>query len=113
MARFFYFVGRSDEEAAVIDRFAARYGWTVSEILEMDAARLYELDKKVREADRRKEAREQWLAMLPLMSVKMLKFMSFEDYLGQVTGQNIDLRPDAEILAEVEQVRKELAGGSV
>lgn len=79
----------------------------------MDAARLYALDKKIREADRRKEAREQWLAMLPLMAIKMLKFKSFEDYLAQVTGQNIDLRPDAEILAEVEQVRKELAGGSV
>lgn len=71
------------------------------------------LNSRIYSETRRKEAREQWIAMLPMMAAKILKFISWQEYYDQVTGQNIDLRPDAEILAEVEQVRKELAGGSV
>lgn len=36
--------------------------------------------------------------------------MSFEDYYDQATGANIDLRPAKEILAEVEEVRREING---
>ena len=46
--------------------------------------------------------------MLPMMASKVLKFMSFEEYYDQVSGRNIDLRPDEEILAEVEAIRKEM-----
>lgn len=62
----------------------------------------------IRRETRKEEAREQWIAMLPMMASKMLKFMSFEEYYDQVSGRNIDLRPDEEILAEVEAIRKEM-----
>ena len=48
--------------------------------------------------------------MLPFMSLKLLKFVSFDDYYGQISGRDFDLRPDEEIIAEVEEIRKQLQG---
>lgn len=79
--------------------------------MDLDIVRLFELNLKICEELRKKQAREQWLAMLPLMTIKMIKFKSFEDYYEQVSGKNIDLRPDSEILAEVEEIRREMREG--
>ena len=108
MEGFFLFACGSDSEDEIIDRFAARYGWTVSEILDLDLVRRSGLYTTIRSETRKREAREQWLSMLPMMASKVLKFMSFEEYYDQVSGRNIDLRPDEEILAEVEAIRKEM-----
>lgn len=45
----------------------------------------------------------------PYMIRKDIKFMSWEDYWDRVSGQNIDLRPASEILAEVAEIREEFA----
>lgn len=108
MARFFSVACFTDEESEVIDILASRYGWTPGEIRELDLVTLPEMLRKAIERERRREAREQWVAMLPLMVTKQAKFIDFEDYYDQTTGRNIDMRTDEEILAEVEQVRKEL-----
>ena len=65
-----------------------------------------DLVKQIHAENRKKEAREQWVAMLPLMAAKILKYTSWSEYYDQTSGQNIDLRPEAEILAEVEEIRK-------
>lgn len=61
------------------------------------------------EKEAEKRFHSQWVTMLPFMSMKMLKYMSFEEYKAKVTGKNIDLRPDAEILAEVEEIERKFA----
>ena len=49
----------------------------------------------------------QWCALLPQMSLGLLKFVPFEEYYLRITGGSLDLRPAEEILAEAEQIRKE------
>ena len=110
MEGFFYIVGGSHEEDAVIDRLASRYGWTVSEILNLDAVYLYRMDRKAREGKNREDAYQEWLAQLPFMIRKEAKYISFTDYWDRVSGKNLDLRPDSEILAEVAAIREELKG---
>lgn len=108
MARFFSVVSWTDEEPEIIDKLASRYGWTPAEIRELDLVTLPKMLRKCIEAERRQEAREQWVALLPLMVRKEAKYISFEDYYEQTTGRNIDMRTDEEILAEVEEVRRQL-----
>lgn len=44
------------------------------------------------------------------MSMGILKGISFDEYLLQSTGKNIDLRPAGEIIDDVEEVRRLLEG---
>ena len=45
--------------------------------------------------------RQQWIAVLPFMHLKQLKYMSFKDYYEACTGANIDWRPAKEIIKEI------------
>lgn len=108
MEGFFYFAYGSYEEVEIIDRICARYGWTVPAVMDLDLVTLYGLTRVAVEDRRRREAREQWVAMLPLMSAKILKYVSFEDYYGKISGKDFDLRPDSEILDEVAEIRRQL-----
>lgn len=71
---------------------------------------MYELVKKTKEENERHKLREEWLAQLPFMALKMLKFTDFESYAGQRMSTSIDTRPASEILKEVEEVRREIRG---
>ncbi len=108
MADFFYIAGRSDGPDEIIDRLASRYGWTYAEICALDLRTLDELDRKAATEIQRDHLRAQWTAMLPYMSLEMLKFISFEDYYNQATGGDLDMRPAAEILAEAQEIRRRL-----
>lgn len=108
MEGFFYITCGADEEERIIDRFASRYGWTIDEILDLGAGDLYRMYRQIRIEERRTQAREQWLVMLPMMLKKEMRFISYEDYWDRVSGQSIDTRPAEEILAEVEEIRSEL-----
>lgn len=48
------------------------------------------------------QIREQWLALFPLMAIKWLEYESYEAYKDRLTGKNIDLRSNEEIIAEIE-----------
>lgn len=52
----------------------------------------------------------QWVAYLPHMTKE--NFVSFHDYLDQVTGKNIDTRPAEVILKELDELEKQMKGGS-
>ena len=108
MARFFSVACFTDDAYEITDKLASRYGWTPSVIEALDVVTLYKMLKKALEGERRREAREQWVAMLPLMVTKQAKFIEFEEYYEQTTGKNIDMRTDEEILAEVAEVRAQL-----
>ena len=49
----------------------------------------------------REEIKRQWIALLPFMYMKQLKFMSFQEYLESCTGATIDRRPAQEIIDEI------------
>lgn len=68
------------------------------------------LNRKASEEIQKEHIRDQWTAMLPFMAANILKYMSFSDYYDQVSGKNFDLRPDSEILEEVQMIRKEIEG---
>lgn len=44
----------------------------------------------------------QWLVQLPYMALKQLEYISYENYRDKMTLKNVDMRSDAEIIAEIE-----------
>ena len=81
----------------------------MEEIGELDVAVMYRLSVKIAEENRTEMLRRTWLQYLPLMTMKMVKEVTFEEYLARNTV-TYDTRPTEEILAEVDQVRRELNG---
>ena len=49
----------------------------------------------------RDDIRAQWVACLPFMYIKKLKYMTFQEYLEAYMGTNIDMRPKEEIIDEI------------
>ena len=70
-----------------------------------------DLYRKIREAERRNDAMNMWLVQLHFMVSGQMKYQSFSEYYDRLTGKDLDLRSDAEILAEVEAIRKEMKEG--
>lgn len=62
------------------------------------------------EKDREERIFQQWVAQLPAMAISG-KHVSFADYKNKVTGANIDRRSTAEILAELDELERELQEG--
>lgn len=56
----------------------------------------------------KEKIRSEYLALMPWMKAGFLNDMSYREYEDLRTGANIDTRSEAEILADVAQVRKEL-----
>lgn len=59
-----------------------------------------------REKERDERIFRQWVSQLPFMGEKT--FISFDDYRARVTGANIDTRPTAEIMAELDSIENQL-----
>lgn len=66
------------------------------------------LEAKIKARDER--IFQQWVAQLPVMSLTG-EYVSYADYKERVTGANIDRRPTAEILADVEDAERQLQEG--
>ena len=79
-------------------------------ILQLDANTGAPLILKALDQEREERIFQQWTAQLPLMAYTG-KYTSFVDYKDRVTGANIDRRSTAEILAELDEVERELNGG--
>lgn len=56
------------------------------------------------EKDRDDYYYKQWCAILPLMHMKYIKFISFNDYKDRVTGKDLDLRDTDTIIAEIKEL---------
>lgn len=74
--------------------------------MRMDVGKFLVFILKAKEEEQREQIRKQWTAMLPLMSIQYLKYVSFEKYYEQCTGADIDMRPTEEIIAEIEEAHK-------
>lgn len=79
-------------------------------ILQTEADTGTELILKALEREQEDRLYQQWVAQLPVMALSG-KVMGFADYKNYVTGANIDRRSTAEILAELDDVEKELQRG--
>lgn len=53
---------------------------------------------------------QQWVAQLPVMAITG-QVVSFSVYKDRATGANIDRRPTAEIINEIDEVERELEEG--
>ena len=78
-------------------------------ILQLDADTGCALVLKALEQERDDRIFQQWVVQLPMMGQD--NFIGFADYKDRVTGANIDRRSTAEILAELDEVEKELQRG--
>lgn len=69
------------------------------------------MDLILKAMEKSKEERlfQQWVVQLPMMDKET--FVSFADYKDRVTGANIDRRSVAEIMAELDEVERELQKG--
>lgn len=70
-----------------------------------------ELFLRIREAERKDQAFQLYLKQFHFMITKQLHYETFTEYYNRMTGGDIDTRPEAEILAEVEAIRKQMKGG--
>ena len=62
------------------------------------------------EKDQEERIFQQWVAQLPVMAYTG-QSVSFADYKDRVTGANIDRRPTAELVKELDEVEAELQKG--
>ena len=76
----------------------------------MDVGKFLKFVLKAQEEERREQIKRQWTAMLPLMSIKYLKYIPFEEYYEKCTGATIDLRPVEEIIADIEETHRKAFG---
>lgn len=44
----------------------------------------------------------QWCSLLPLMNMRLIVYEPFPRYRDRITGEDIDTRPEAEIIEEIE-----------
>lgn len=65
---------------------------------------------KAQEKERDERIFRQWVAQLPIMAVAD-NVVSFDDYRDRVTGANIDFRPAADILEELDEVEQQFEKG--
>lgn len=69
-----------------------------------------DLIEKAKEETRNERIFQQWVVQLPLMGYTGI-YVGFADYKDRVTGANIDRRPTAEIMAEVDEIERQLQEG--
>lgn len=79
-------------------------------ILQTDVGTGLALIRKAKEREQEGRIFQQWVAQLPAMALTGVN-VSFADYKDRVTGAHIDMRPTAEIEAELDEIEKELQRG--
>ena len=79
-------------------------------VLQLDVEIGSELIWKAMESELDERIHRQWVAQLPIMAYSG-KQMSFSEYKNRVTGANIDRRSTAEILAELDDLERDLQKG--
>lgn len=98
MGGFFRCAGSYDE-IEVKDLIYKRYN---SDVFSLPFEELFELVDYAKKKNFEADAHAQWCAQLPLMAIGYLKYISFADYLSKLRGDSIDMRPAAEIMAEID-----------
>jgi hypothetical protein len=63
--------------------------------------------EKAKEKEKEQRLFLQWVVQLPHMTKE--SFVSFDSYVDNVTGRNIDKRPVYECMAELEEIKKKFS----
>ena len=102
MESFFQVCSEIDEDE-IIDLLLHRYG-NLDYIMHTDIDVALRIIKKAKEKEKEKRYFLQWVVQLPHMTKE--NHMSFDAYVDKMTGRNIDTRPVAECMAEIEEIKK-------
>ncbi len=102
MERFFRLCAAIDYEE-IIDLLLHRYG-NLEYIMQSDIQTAMRIIEKAKEKEKEKRLFLQWVVQLPHMTKE--SFVSFDSYVDNVTGRNIDKRPVYECMAELEEIKK-------
>lgn len=106
----FFQIGSSFDEIEIKELLLKRYS-NIDYILKMEVSDFIRFIELARDKEKEDEIRAQWIAHLPYMSMKQLKYMSFNDYKDKVTGKNIDTRPADVIIAEINEIHEKAKKG--
>ena len=99
MGKFFQIIGGFDQ-IGLTDLLLRRYH-DMDFVLALPFAEFCELAVFASKSMEEERIRDQWVALLPFMAIKWLKWMPFEEYADASTGRNIDTRPKQEIIDEI------------
>lgn len=110
MERFFRESAEAESEEELIDFAASRYS-DVNYVLSLPYECGMAVIKKGREKEEERRLFDQWVQFLPGMSMKYFDYVPFEAYRDNCTGANLDMRPVEVIMAEIEQLHKEVEHG--
>lgn len=102
MEKFFQTCNGIDEEE-IIDLLLHRYG-NLEYIMNAEIETAEKIINKAREKEKENRLFLQWVVQLPSMTKE--NYLSFDSYVDRVTGRNIDMRPDYECMAEIEEIKK-------
>ena len=102
MEKFFRICQEIDYEE-IIDLLLHRYG-NFEYIMHLDIGSALRIIDKAREKEKEKRYFLQWVVQLPNMTDE--NYISFNSYVDRVTGRNIDQRPVAECMKELEEIKK-------
>lgn len=105
MERFFRICATFDYEE-IIDLLLHRYG-NLEYIMQSDIKTALRIIEKAREKEKENRHFLQWVVQLPHMTKE--SFVSFDSYVDNVTGRNIDTRPVYECMAELEEIKKKFS----
>lgn len=79
-------------------------------VLDLELNDGLQLIAKAQEEERNQRIWLQWAIQLPMMALGETA-IPFEEYRDRVTGANIDFRPTADIMAELDEVEKQFEKG--
>lgn len=102
MERFFRICKEIDPEE-IIDLLLHRYG-NLEYIMHLDIGSALRIIDKAKEKEKENRYFLQWAIQLPNMTEE--NYLSFDDYVDRVTGRNIDQRPVAECMKELEEIKR-------
>ena len=110
MEGFFRLCSQFDSERQVIELLLRRYS-NIDYILNMDFVDFCEFVEYAQDKEKEEGYKAEWNALYPFMIIKVMKYVSFKEYVDICTGANIDTRPAGEIIAEIEELHKNAKGG--
>ena len=106
----FFLLGCQIDEIKLIDLVLRRYH-TLDVMKVLSVEQFIKLVLMALDEESKEKYRQEWLNLLPCM-IFTSHYMTFDQYYETVTGQNIDLRPVDDIIAEIDRKHEEAKNGT-
>ena len=102
MARFFYASERIDRSIEELKDLILRRYSAPEIVLGMPVREGLHLLEYAMEKEEEERLHRQWCALFPLMNMRMIGYESFPNYRDRITGRGLDMRPEEEIITEIQ-----------